>query len=161
MKLPNKDVVKLEEAYLSIYKLNESMPEESPEGAAIFNAMMAGPEKKAKAKADIVGKQVTVYKREREQQYADKTDLTKADKKDGQSVLHSQSVVTGATPICSGVVQDVLWQTQHSDIQLVLDTMEGEQTIPLTFRNFITVVKGEDPASVFKRRGVPRTPGMR
>ena len=138
IKLPNKDLVKLEEAYMSMYKLNESMPEPSPEGEVIHSAMMKPGDAKEKAKAGLVGKHVTVYKREMTQNFANKSELPDKEIKAGER-LHSTSSVTGATPICSGVVQDVLWQTHNSDIQLVLDTMEGEQTVPFGLRTFLVV----------------------
>ena len=155
MKLPNKDMIKLEEAYQSIlearrlssfsrerdaahFKPQSNIPEPSPEGEAILDAVMQLGDAKEKAKANIIGKHVTVYKKEMTQNFANKSELPDKEIKAGER-LHITSSVTGATPICSGVVQDVLWQTQDSDVQLVLDTMEGEHTVPFGLRKFLVV----------------------
>ncbi len=151
--MKSKDQQLLEEAYLSIYKLDESMPEPSPEGEAIHDAMMQPGGAKEKAKAGIVGKYVTVYKKEMKQNFANKSDLPK-EEADAGEVLHSTSSVTGATPIAAGNVVDVLWQDVNNDIRLVLDTDDDESeertkriTVPFGLKTFLIVRKQLKPVT--------------
>ena len=165
--MKSKDQQLLEEAYLSIYKLNESMPEPSPEGEAIHDAMMQPGGAKEKAKAGIVGKYVTVYKKEMSQNFANKADLSDEEVNDGE-VLHSTSSVTGATPIASGNVVDVLWQDVNNDIRLVLDTDDDDEseertkqiTVPFGLRTFLVVRKPFPKLGTQTNIG-HRIPGMR
>lgn len=134
----------LEEAYQRVLENMGPVREESPEGAAIHNAMMERPEVKEKVRAEVLGKlkgkQTTVYKRERSQSFANKEQLTNAEVKGGKR-LHSTSEVVGSTPVASGEVTDLLWQDMRTnqDIRLVMNTDKGEQTVPFTFRNFLVV----------------------
>ena len=139
--MKSKDQQLLEEAYQRVLEGDMGpVREESPEGTAIHDAMMRGPEARERARAGVVGKHVTIYKRERAQSFANKEQLTKAEVKGGKR-LHSTSEVVGSTPIASGEVTDVLWQDLRTDqdVRLVLKTDEGEQTVPFTFRNFLVV----------------------
>ena len=140
-RMKSKDQQLLEEAYQRILEGHmEQVREESPEGTAIHHAMMAGPEAREKARVGIVGKHVTIYKRERSQSFANKEQMTNAEVKGGKR-LHSTSEVVGSTPIASGEVTDLLWQDMRTnqDIRLVMNTDEGEQTVPFTIRNFLVV----------------------
>ena len=139
--MKTKDQQMLEEAYQRILEGHmEPVREESPEGTAIHHAMMSGPEVREKARIGIVGKHVTIYKRERSQSFANKEQMTNAEVKGGKR-LHSTSEVVGSTPIASGEVTDLLWQDMRTDqdIRLVMNTDEGEQTVPFTIRNFLVV----------------------
>jgi hypothetical protein len=148
--MKSKDQQLLEEAYQRVLEGDMGpVREESPEGTAIQDAMMAGPEAREKAKAGIVGKYVTIYKRERSQSFANKEQLTRAEVKGGER-LHSTSEVVGSTPVASGIVKDLLWQDMRTnqDVRLVLDTDDDESeertkeiTVPFTFRNFLVVRK--------------------
>jgi hypothetical protein len=151
--MKSKDQRLLEEAYQSIYKLNEGMPEASPEGEAIHNAMMQPGQAKEKAKADLIGKYVTVYKKEMSQNFANKSDLPEEEADAGER-LHSTSSVTGATPIAAGNVVDVLWQDVNNDIRLVLDTDDDESeertkriTVPFGLKTFLVVRKQLKPVT--------------
>ena len=154
--MKSKDQKLLEEAYLSIYKLDESMPEPSPEGEAIKDAMMKPKEEKDIAKAGLVTdppKYVTVYKKEMKQNFANKADLSDEEVNDGE-VLHSTSSVTGATPIAAGNVVDVLWQDVNNDIRLVLDTDDDESeertkriTVPFGLKTYLVVRKQLKPVT--------------
>lgn len=164
--MKSKDQQLLEEAYLSIYNLNESMPEPSPEGEAIHDAMMQSGGAKEKAKAGLVGKYVTVYKKEMSQNFANKADLPK-EEADAGEVLHSTSSVTGATPIAAGNVVDVLWQDVNNDIRLVLDTDDDESeertkriTVPFGLKTFLVVRKPFPKLGTQTNIG-HRIPGMR
>ena len=143
--MKSKDQQLLEEAYQRILEGHvEPVREESPEGTAIMDAMMQSPEVKEKVRAEVLGKlkgkQTTVYKRERSQSFANKEQLTNAEVKGGKR-LHSTSEVVGSTPVASGEVTDLLWQDIRADqdIRLVMNTDEGEQTVPFTIRNFLVV----------------------
>lgn len=167
--MKSKDQQLLEEAYLSIYKLNESMPEPSPEGEAIHDAMMKPGDAKKIAKAGLVTKPpkyVTVYKKEMSQNFANKADLSD-EEVDAGEVLHSTSSVTGATPIASGYVVDVLWQDANNDVRLVLDTDDDESeertkqiTVPFGLRKFLVVRKPFPKLGTQTNIG-HRIPGMR
>ena len=139
--MKSKDQQLLEEAYQRVLEGDMGpVREESPEGTAIHHAMMAGPEARERAKAGIVGKHVTIYKRERAQSFANKEQMTNAEVKGGKR-LHSTSEVVGSTPIVSGEVTDLLWQDirTNQDVRLVLNTDEGEQMVPFTIRHFLVV----------------------
>lgn len=139
--MKSKDQQLLEEAYQRILEGHMGpVREESPEGTAIHDAMMAGPEARERARVGIVGKHVTIYKRERSQSFANKEQLTNAEVKGGKR-LHSTSEVVGSTPVASGEVTDLLWQDMRTnqDIRLVLNTDQGEQMVPFTFRHFLVV----------------------
>lgn len=144
--MKTKDQTLLEEAYLSIYKLNEGAePVESPEGANLIKANMGGLGKdgKEKAAAAIKGKHVTIYKRVWNQEYADKTDLTAQDHKDGIDQLHSTASVTGAKALYSGVVEDVIWPTPGRDIRLSIkaDGHGEHMVVPYANTNILVVNK--------------------
>lgn len=153
-RMKSKDQQLLEEAYQRVLEGDMGpVREESPEGAAIHDAMMERPEVKEKVKAEVLGKlkgkHVTVYKRERSQSFANKEQLTNAEVKGGKR-LHSTSEVVGSTPIASGEVTDILWQDvrANQDIRLVMNTDDDESeertkeiTVPFTFRNFLVVRK--------------------
>lgn len=165
--MKSKDQQLLEEAYLSIYKLNESVPQPSPEGEAIHDAMMQPGGAKEKAKAGLVGKYVTVYKKEMSQNFANKADLSD-EEVDAGEVLHSTSSVTGATPIASGNVVDVLWQDVNNDIRLVLDTDDDESeertkriTVPFGLKTFLVVRKPFPKLGTQTNIGHGRYSGMR
>lgn len=164
-----KDQQLLEEAYMSMYRLNEGMPEPSSEGEDIKDAMMKPKEEKDIAKAGLVTdppKYVTVYKKEMKQNFANKADLSD-EKVDAGEVLHSTSSVTGATPIASGFVVDVLWQDANNDVRLVLDTDDDESeertkriTVPFGLRTFLVVRKPFPKLGTQTNIG-HRIPGMR
>ena len=139
--MKSKDQQLLEEAYQRILEGHmEPVREESPEGTAIQHAMMSGPEVREKARIGIVGKHVTIYKRERSQSFANKEQMTNAEVKGGKR-LHSTSEVVGSTPVASGEVTDLLWQDMRTnqDIRLVMNTDEGEQAVPFPIRHFLVV----------------------
>lgn len=136
--MKSKDQQLLEEAYLSIYKLNENV---SPEAEAFANAAMSNsPRQQAAAEEGIVGKYVTVYKAVLSQNFANKSDLSDEEVNDGE-VLHSTSSETGRDVVAAGIVKHINWGSSERTTELVLDTDDGEQTVPFGLRNRLEVRK--------------------
>lgn len=126
----DKTQILLEQAYQKVLESSIGpVQEESPEGEAILGAMTGDTEVRTKAANAVIGKYVTIYKRVRSQQFANKSDLPDSEIKAGER-LHSTSEVTGAIPIASGIVKDVLWQDAVNPIRLVLamDPPAGKDT---------------------------------
>ena len=171
-----KDTILLEQAYEAVHKqriLSESISQDEANNLLQGFNMLPGDRKQQAFERlkDLVGKKVSLSRAVRLKQSSGygRDDGSATVPGSGGSVAHTETESEDGV-FAQGIIQDVKVSegeedyTKNGNLILSIDDQDYNvnqgTTVKVKFMEGDVKSTGEDPASVFSRRGVPRIPGL-